>query len=38
MVSVEPNLGVDLGLGVEYNKKFEGDEQILNQIETLTLT
>ena len=38
MVSVEPNLGVDLGFGVEKKKKLEGDERISIWIETLTLT
>ena len=38
MVSIEPNLGVDLVFGVEKNKKLEGDERISIRIETLTLT
>ena len=29
MVSVEPNLGIDLGFGVENKKKLEGGDSIL---------
>ena len=38
MVSVEPNLGVDLGFGVENKKKLEGGDSIFDLDETLTLT
>ena len=38
MVSVEPNLGVDLGFGVEKKKKLEGDDSIFDLDETLTRT
>ena len=38
MVSVEPNLGIDLGFGVEKKKKLEGGDSIFDLDETLTLT
>ena len=38
MVSVEPNLSVDLGFGVEKKKKLEGGDLIFHLDETLTLT
>ena len=38
MVSVEPNLGVDLGFGVEKKKKLEGGDLIFDMDETVTLT
>ena len=38
MVSVVPNLGVDLGFGVEKKKKLEGGDSIFDLDETLTLT
>ena len=37
MVSVEPNLGVDLGFGVEKKKKLEGGDSIFDLDKTLTL-
>ena len=38
MVSVEPNLSVDLDFGVENKKKLEGGDSIFDLDETLTLT